>query len=94
MIKINKWRLTDYCDDCPFKDRDALHVSEDRLNEIKRGVEAGGSFNCHKTVYPEVFNEEPVGLRMCYGAYKHLKRLGKPNQIMQIAERLGEDTDV
>lgn len=31
----------------------------------------------------------PQDPKMCYGAYKYLKDNNKPNQVMQIAQRLG-----
>jgi len=90
-METNIYRCTEPCDNCPFINRDALHISEERLDEIKADLDAGGNFICHKTAYPDVFNEEDIGRRMCYGAWKYLKDAGKPNQIMQIAERLGTD---
>ncbi len=90
MIEYNIYRCTKPCDDCPFVDRHKLHISENRINEIKAQLDSGLSFNCHKTVYPEVFGKEhDVGLKMCWGAWKYVKDTNNPNQQMQVAERLG-----
>ena len=94
MVKLhyNVYRMTTPCKDCPFIDRKALHISKNRLSDIKSDLDNGGSFNCHKTVYPDVFDTDPsVGLKMCCGAYDYLKSKGKTNAVMRFAEMLEVD---
>ena len=91
-LEHNIWRVTKTCSNCPFNDEGkSLNLSAERMARIREGLDAGGSFNCHKTEYPEVFNTKPIGNRMCAGAYNYLKAKGKPNMIMQVAERMGVD---
>ena len=90
------YRCTTYCSSCPFVDNGKImHLADGRVDDIKEGLDEGGSFNCHKTVYNLDENMEETAeqpLKMCYGAYKYLKEQGKQNQVMQVAERLlGED---
>ena len=83
-----EWREKKYCKECPFNG--GMHVSEERLDDIKKGLREGGNFICHETAYPEMFDRPANTKRtMCYGAYVYLNELNKPNTIMQIAERLG-----
>ena len=94
--KTNIYRCTQYCNNCPFKDNGKkIHLNNGRVDDIKEMLlKGGGSFNCHKTVYnlDENMNAtEEQDLKMCYGAYKFLKDKNKPNQVMQIAVRLGYD---
>ena len=86
------YRVTKPCNNCPFLDNGkAIKLTDGRLDEIKKDLLKGGSFNCHKTVYnlDEDMNEtEEQPLKMCAGAYRFLKEKDKPNQQMQIAQRL------
>lgn len=92
-MKTNIYRCIEPCSNCPFLDNeDAIILSEGRLDEIKAGLDAGGSFNCHKTVYDEPIRLT-IGLRMCHGAYEYLKAKGKPNQVMQVALRMGVENE-
>lgn len=84
---MNVYRITKVCSNCPFRDdKYAIHLSEGRLDEIKKTLLQGENFVCHKTVYSENEEQKPL---MCAGAYEFLINEGKPNQIMQIAERFG-----
>jgi len=87
------YRCSDYCNNCPFKDNGAaMELRDGRVDDIKKMLLRGGSFNCHKTVYnldENMQETSPQDLKMCYGAYKYLKDNNKPNQVMQIAKRLG-----
>lgn len=92
MEKLHKniYRITKMCSNCPFReDSHAIHLSEGRLDEIKAVLLSGENFVCHKTVYSEDPEQKPL---MCAGAYEFLIKQGKPNQIMQIAERFGVET--
>ena len=87
------YRVTKPCSNCPFLDNNkAIMLADGRLDEIKADLLKGGSFNCHKTVYDLDENMEHTKkqeLKMCAGAYQFLKKENKPNQQMQIAQRLG-----
>ena len=92
MEKASIYRCLDYCNNCPFKDEgEAMHLRKGRVDDIREGLDEGGSFNCHKTAYSLDDNMEPlaenIALKMCYGAYLYLK--DNPNQVMQVAKRLG-----
>lgn len=83
------------CKTCPFL-RESGHnfgLSEDRLREIFDGP----SFSCHCTVDYSGDEEDEDGCttgrivpksKQCAGLMALLHRAGKPNQIMQVAERL------
>ena len=93
-MKTNIYRCITPCNNCPFLDEGkAIHLDDGRMDDIRKGLDEGGSFNCHKTAYSLDDNMQPLGeniaLKMCHGAYEYLKAKGKPNQVMQVAERLG-----
>lgn len=78
------------CANCPFRigqgSRFAMHP--ERLAEIIGAV----AFQCHKTVdYRFDDPEARAGDRpqQCAGLMAVLDRAGQPNQIMQVAQRLG-----
>lgn len=82
------------CGSCPFrKDMHAGALSRERLDEIFNA----SAFQCHKTVdYSGEDREGRAGdnPQQCAGLIAVLHRSGKPNQIMQVAERLtGIDFD-
>lgn len=84
------------CPNCPFRDDGkAINLEPGRISHIKQELRDGESFSCHKTVYDldlEMnFTDEPQTRKMCAGAYEYLKKIKKPNQIMQVAKRLGYD---
>ena len=88
-LHYNVYRMTKYCNNCPFINRKALHISSGRLQNIKTDLDKGGSFICHKTAYPDAFNTDPtIGKKMCKGAYDYLISQGKKNAQMRFAERL------
>jgi hypothetical protein len=94
MKKAEIYRKLNYCNNCPFKDEGkAIYLDEGRMDDIRKGLDEGGSFNCHKTAYSLDDNMQPlaenVSLKMCYGAFKYLKEKGEPNQVMQVALRMG-----
>ncbi len=93
LVKTNEWRVTKMCGNCPFKDDGkAIHLRAGRVDDIKKQLESGESFSCHKTVYNLDVDMNPTEeqpLKMCAGAYEYLKKINKPNQIMQVAERFG-----
>src|SRR3546814_5505772 len=86
------FKLKRACVSCPFrKDRGALFMLHpERLKEIKEA----SAFQCHKTIdYDETDDEGCAGSgdrpQQCAGLMTVLHREGKPNQIMQVAERFG-----
>ena len=95
-VKCNMWRVLEPCNNCPFLDNGkAIHLAEGRVDSIKQDLLKGGNFVCHKTAHglDTEMNptDEPQTPKMCAGAYLYLKKIGKPNEIMQVAERLGQD---
>lgn len=92
MLEYNIYRITKMCEDCPFRTKDGsnMRLNEGMLDSIKKDLLDGETFTCHKTIYQDT---DKIGMKMCAGAYEFLKRKNKPNQIMQIAERLGYETE-
>ena len=87
-MKPEIYRCLKLCKSCPFIDNGkTMHLRKGRMDSIKKSLLNGENFVCHETIYNK--NTGPKDKRMCYGAYKFLKDKNKPNQIMQIAERLG-----
>lgn len=83
------------CVNCPFRkgQGEFFAMHRDRLREILNGV----AFQCHKTVDYNHENDEGETVptsgdrpQQCAGLMAVLHRSGRPNQIMQVAERLGE----
>lgn len=77
------------CVNCPFRkgQGEKFSLTVERLNEIKDAV----AFQCHKTVNYD--SESRAGRagdhpQQCAGLMAILMREGKPNQIMQVAQRL------
>jgi hypothetical protein len=78
------------CVSCPFRkgQGERFHLPPDRLREIM----VAPSFQCHKTVdYDTDPDNACPGDRpqQCAGLMALLHRIGQPNQIMQVASRLG-----
>lgn len=78
------------CGNCPFRvGRGALfRLSASRLTEIR----AASAFQCHKTVdYGADRPSDRAGVRpqQCAGLMAVLAREAAPNQIMQVAQRMG-----
>lgn len=78
------------CVNCPFRrgQGSLFQMHPDRLAEIIAAV----AFQCHKTVdYSSYEGEGRAGDRpqQCAGLMAVLHRAGQPNQIMQVASRLG-----
>lgn len=77
------------CVNCPFRKNQGqlFQLHPERLRDIKEAP----AFQCHKTVVYGEESETSPGDRpqQCAGLMAVLHREGEPNQIMQIAERLG-----
>jgi len=83
-LHSNMYRIIKMCSNCPFRnDEHAILLADGRLDSIKTSLLNGENFTCHKTVYSEDPN------KMCAGAYEFLVKEDRPNQIMQLADRLG-----
>jgi hypothetical protein len=85
------FKLTTPCTNCPFRKGigETFKLEKDRLEEIFQAA----AFQCHKTVDYDHFND-PIGRQgdkpqQCAGLMSLLYKAGKPNQIMQVAQRLG-----
>ncbi len=91
-----KFDLTKPCPQCPFR-TDCLKgwLGRGRAKEIAAGVTDGqATFSCHKTT--EHGDDEEDGHHYpgrdeqhCAGALILLEKIGRPNQMMRISERLG-----
>lgn len=85
------FKLTKPCSNCPFRKGwgERFSLGTERCLEILNG----DAFQCHKTV--DYSHEDDPYLRQgkspqqCAGVMSLLHRAGLPNQIMQVAERLG-----
>ena len=80
------------CNNCPFSKWNALKY---QLGETRvRGIIAGSAFPCHKTVDYDLSEDadetvfKTCGPQQCAGLMSTLQKAGKPNQIMQVAQRL------
>jgi hypothetical protein len=85
------FRLKRPCANCPFRRTQGklFGLGRERVEEIVEAI----AFQCHKTVDYEVEDDEPPKPgdkpQQCAGLMAVLHREGRPNQIMQIAIRLG-----
>lgn len=82
------FNLMSPCSNCPFKIGigSKFCLNPRRLKEIK----TASAFQCHKTV--DYNEDEPSSgnkPNQCAGLMAVLNRENEPNQIMQVAERMG-----
>jgi hypothetical protein len=85
--------LTRPCAKCPFRDGqgELFQLQRERLEEIFEAP----AFQCHNTVdYSTSDDNDGEGKagdrpQQCAGLMAVLNREGRPNQIMQVASRLG-----
>lgn len=80
------------CPHCPFRADVAGFLSRYRAQEIAASLASGQGFTCHETNdYDDESGEAIVTAdsRHCAGAALVLEAEGKPNTLMQVAERLG-----
>lgn len=81
------------CVNCPFRKGvgETFQLHPDRLEEIFEAT----AFQCHKTVDYSSYDDEAETARsgdrpqQCAGLMAVLHREARPNQIMQVASRLG-----
>lgn len=91
------FKLKKPCPGCPFLKNSPTGLHPDRLPSIVEDLHNGDVFYCHKTIdYGKQFNEETDEFikdveknQFCAGAMIYLEKQKAPNQIMQIAGRLG-----
>lgn len=89
--------LTRPCGSCPFRTDKPFYLGSQRRGEIARDLSYGLSFLCHKTVHygEQDWDEEEDRYKAkgdedhCAGAMIVLQKEDKPNQAMQVMERLG-----
>lgn len=80
------------CPHCPFRNDQPGFLSHYRAQEIADSLAFGQSFTCHET---NDFDDESgeaivtIDSRHCAGAALILEAEGNPNQLMQVAQRLG-----
>jgi hypothetical protein len=79
------------CVRCPFRVTLPIPLHPERAEEIADGLRMGGSFPCHKTTKHDDDGEYlPSRDEMhCAGATIILEKMGEPNQMMRVAERVG-----
>jgi hypothetical protein len=89
-----RYGLTSPCSNCPFRSDVPPYLRKARVTEIERSLEQS-EFLCHKTVqhhedeHGEVWDADTSQSAHCAGALILLEKLGRPSQMMRIAERLG-----
>jgi hypothetical protein len=88
------------CANCPFRAEPRFYLIKERAIELQQVlVNEGRGFHCHKTIdYGKiddgVVTADGCGIgerdsEHCAGAMILLQKIGKPNQPMQVCERLG-----
>jgi hypothetical protein len=87
------FNLTKPCGDCPFRTDIRSYLTPTRVRDIERGlVVQQQSFPCHKTTVVDDGDDGDLVAgpksEHCAGAMILLEGLGRPNQMMRIAERL------
>lgn len=91
---MSDYKLKTPCADCPFRTDVKPYLRAARVASLEGDlVHRQGTFTCHKTT---VADPEDDGSRMdgpkaqhCAGAMILLEKIGRPNQMMRIAHRLG-----
>jgi len=83
------FNLTKPCKDCPFRKDVDSYLRKARVSELERVlVREQGTFTCHKTNdYSDEEVRETQKSEHCAGAMILLEKIGRPNQMMRIAER-------
>jgi hypothetical protein len=90
-----KYGMVRPCAHCPFRHDIPGYLRGSRAREIAESLLNGGNFPCHETTVVVLDDEGNEELRAasnsehCAGALIMLERMGQPNQMMRICERLG-----
>lgn len=83
------------CGNCPFRSDKPFYMRPGRVRQILGGEHEttwwpSPSFPCHKTIiYDDRGTTIPPTAQQCAGVMAILHRENRPNDAMQIAERLG-----
>lgn len=73
------------CNNCPFVKDKFYGLTRERKTEIAAAIALGNkTFACHKTTH-----EKSINKSHCAGALIMLKKTNTPNQMVQIASRIG-----
>lgn len=92
-----RFSLKEPCEQCPFRKSQGF-LNGPRAREIAEAVAVENkTFTCHKHLHGD-YDDHAEGDesyrpttrdQMCAGAMAFVEKLGVPNQMLQIAERLG-----
>lgn len=84
------FKLRRPCPKCPFRLDVEPYLRHGRAAGIARSLADGADFPCHETVDYDDDGEPITGDQFCAGALIAMEHSNTPNQIVRIAERLGE----
>lgn len=92
-MRVPQLRLTTPCKNCPFRTDIPPFLRKDRAAGIAHETfKMGRAFNCHKTVdYSTGQDQGRITLDSinCAGSLILAKKINRPSQLAQIAERMG-----
>lgn len=88
-----KYDLKKPCENCPFRNDRPGFLNKARAREIVESItDQDGTFSCHKhNKFADDDSEDAIETKdsqHCAGALIFLEKLGRPNQMMRICERL------
>jgi hypothetical protein len=86
------FKLNKCCKNCPFKKGVDLKLSKKRKKEIVNGLLNDNTFSCHGT---NTFHDDGYTTEKnhCFGAASVLAKIERPNQLMRIVGRCGENME-
>lgn len=89
MADRKPYGLTKPCSHCPFRSDIRPFLTPERVREIARSL-VRAEFPCHETTGAKEGERAPESeWKHCAGALILLEKVGRPSQMMRIAERLG-----
>jgi hypothetical protein len=80
------------CPHCPFRNDNEGYLRPERASEIVQSLLVGDmTFPCHETVDRDDEGEPITDFETehCAGAMIFMEKLGQPNQLMRVGERVG-----
>lgn len=92
----NPMRMVSPCAHCPFRCDRPTYLRHERAQELATALLSGNSFTCHETTIPTDDYDGSTEMvdgpnaAHCAGAMAILEKMGASNQMMRIAERLGQ----
>lgn len=91
MARFKNMSLVTPCANCPFRTDVDRYLTPGRYRELAHTlIDQGENFVCHKTVdYSGDDSQVTDKSCTCAGAMIFLQKLGRPNQAMQVMERIG-----